>query len=74
MINGLNGNSYTVECMAKGGLNNTFKWKYLRTGEILTNSSTLELNNISVLNGGPYECLVTNKAGSEPAQLLINSE
>lgn len=73
-INGFTTNSYTTECIAKGGLNNTLVWKYLRTGEVLDNSGTLELNNISVLNGGSYECLVTNPAGSDSAFLTLNGE
>ena len=72
VINGIHDNDISTECSASGGLNNQFQWIYLRTGDIPSNETTLNIINLNVLNGGTYECTVTNPAGNETEQFELN--
>ncbi len=72
IINGSHSQNISTECKAQGGLGNQFQWIYLRTGYIPSNGSQLKINSISVLNGGTYECTVSNLAGNETKLLQLN--
>lgn len=64
----------TVEfiCLAEGGPGNVFTWTRLRDGLVLVNSSFLEVNVSGPFSGGLYECLVTNRAGNDTVQAILN--
>ena len=53
----------SLTCMAEGGPDNMFVWR--RQGMIVSDSSALELTMITGSDGGVYECIVTNDAGSD---------
>ena len=74
VVNGYEGEDYESKCSARGGLDNQFIWTYLRTDNLISNSTTLQVNNVNVLNGGDYECLVSNLAGNESKIFTLNSK
>ena len=51
-----------LSCTVQGGPNNMFEWS--RLGVIVSNSNVLELTMITGSDGGVYQCMVTNDAGS----------
>ena len=53
----------TIRCTANGGPNNMFQWT--RQGTIVSNNDVLELAMITGSDGGIYQCMVTNDAGSD---------
>ena len=71
VINSTNGTMVTFTCEEEGGLNNVFDWRYLETGEVVSNTSTLTLISTAAI-GGDYVCEVSNQAGFENATGTLN--
>ena len=57
----------TLNCIARGGPNNTFVW-FFNDGEI---DNTMEILTIHQIEGGEYTCQVINAAGSENASITL---
>ena len=71
VINSTNGTTVTFTCEEEGGLDNVFDWRYIRTGEIVSNTSTLTLVSSASI-GGDYLCEVSNQAGLDTANGTLN--
>jgi len=63
------GSSQSLTCSAGGGPNNIFEWQ--RQGVIVSNNSILEFQSITGSDGGLYQCIATNAAGSDSQTILI---
>lgn len=50
-------------CVGDGGPDNTLEWR--RNGVVISNNNILVLTMITGSDGGMYQCIVTNGAGSE---------
>ena len=57
------GSNVSRICFGDGGPNNTFEWTNDQ-GEVVSNSSQLQLTSITGSDAGTYTCNVTNAAGS----------
>ena len=64
----------TYICHADGGLDNTYEWLRLRDNEVVSLTQELILDNRNPLDGGDYECTVTNTAGNTSVMTTHNSE
>ena len=71
VINSTNGTVVTFTCIEEGGLDNVFDWRYIRTGEIVSNTSDLTLISTAAI-GGDYQCEVSNQAGFDGATGTLN--
>ena len=69
MISTSFGSSENLICIAQGGPDNTFQWT-LR-GQVISNSSQLQLPSITGSDGGVYTCTVTNAAGSDSGTVTV---
>ena len=60
-----------LTCTASGGANNMFQW--FKAGEFLDRSTDVILNitDVTAYDGGLYECVVNNTAGSSSANITI---
>ena len=68
-------NNVTYVCHADGGPdNNTYEWLRLRDYEVVSLTQELILDNRYPLDGGDYECTVTNTAGNTSAIVTLNGE
>ena len=66
-------NIVTYICHADGGLD-TYEWLRLRDNEVVSLTQELILDNTNPLDGGNYECTVTNTAGNTSAMTILNGE
>ena len=57
-IEAQSGTTVTANCEADGFPAPTYRWMYVRTGELLTTDPLLELD-VSADIGGEYECVAT---------------
>ena len=66
------GDNVTFNCLAQGGPDNTYQWQ--RNGTDLDNETmqTLTIYQISATDGGEYTCVVSNAAGNDSANILLN--
>ena len=68
-------NNVTYICQADGSPdNNTYEWLRLRDNEVVSLTQELILDNKYPLDGGDYECTVTNTAGNTSAIATLNGE
>ena len=67
-------NNVTYICYADGGPGNAYKWLRLRDNEVVSMTQALTLDNRNPLDGGDYECAVTNIAGNTSAMSILNGE
>lgn len=74
LINGIHGMDYSTLCSSLGGLGNEFQWIYLRTDTQVALTPMLNFSDVSVLDAGYYECVVSNPAGNENATFRLNSK
>ena len=67
-----NGDNLTLTCTASGGPSNMFCW--VKDGDDITGStdSMLNLTDVTVDEGGLYECVVNNDAGYSSANITIH--
>ena len=67
-------NNVTYTCYADGGLGNTYQWLRLRDNEVVSMTQELTLDNTDPLDGGDYQCTITNIAGFTTAMTTLNGE
>ena len=68
------GDILTLNCTTAGGHDNMFQWY---KDEIILEGNTasiLIINNVTADDGGLYECVVNNTAGSSSADIAIYGE
>ena len=60
-----------LTCTASGGANNMFQW--FKDGDYLEGNTDgiLNITNVTADDGGLYECVVNNTAGSSSANITI---
>ena len=60
-----------LTCTASGGANNMFQW--FKAGDFLDGSTDgiLNITDVTAYDGGLYECVVNNTAGSSSADVTI---
>ena len=63
----------TLSCNARGGPNNGFQWNYTRTGQIVGIDPDYTLTT-SVETAGYYQCIVSNRAGSDDNTATVNGK
>ena len=64
----------TYTCYADGGPGNSYQWIRLRDNETVSMAQELTLNNTNPLDGGDYQCTITNDAGNDTAMTSLNGE
>ena len=75
MINNVTTNNVvTYTCYADGGPGNSYQWIRIRDDEIVSMTQELTLNNTDPLDGGDYQCTITNNAGNDTAMTTLNGE
>ena len=58
--------------MAMGGPENMFSWTKLKSNTVVVNDSELMVVDIMASDGGQYQCLVENLAGSDVTTVTLN--
>ena len=66
-------NVVTYTCYADGGPGNSYQWIRLRDDETVS-MVQLTLDNTDPLDGGDYQCTVTNDAGNDTVMTTLNGE
>ena len=61
----------TLNCMSRGGPNNTFLWFF--DGQVIE-SATTDVLSLDQVEGGEYTCQVNNAAGSENARIVLTGQ
>ena len=67
-------NNVTYTCNADGGFGNTYQWLRLRDNTIVSLTQELTLNNTDPLDGGNYQCTITNIAGNTSVMTTLNGK
>ena len=67
-------NDVTYTCNAEGGPGNTNEWLRLRDNATVSMTQELTLDNTDPLDGGEYQCTITNAAGNTSAMRTLNGE
>ena len=67
-------NVVTYTCFADGGPNNSYQWLRLRDNVVLSMTQKLTLDNTDPLDGGDYQCTITNNAGIDTALITLYGE
>ena len=74
VINANSSGDATFNCSAMGGPGNTFSWTEIRDNRVVVNGSELTLENIMASDGGQYQCMVENTAGSDTVNVTLNGK
>ena len=67
-------NMVTYTCYAEGGPGNTYEWLRLRDNSVVSSIQELILDNTDPLDGGDYQCTITNNAGDITVNATLNGE
>ena len=67
-------NTVTHTCNADGGPNNSYQWLRLRDGAIISITKVLTLDNTNPLDGGDYQCIISNIAGNTSVMTNLNGK
>ena len=67
-------NNVTYTCYVDGGPGNSYWWIRLRDNEVVSMTQEFTLNNTGPLDGGDYQCIVTNDAGNDTVMTTLNGE
>jgi len=67
-------NMVTYTCNADGGPDNTYEWLRLRDSSVVSSTQELILDNTDPLDGGDYQCNITNDAGNTIVMTSLNGE
>ena len=67
-------NVVTYTCYADGRPDNSYQWLRLRDNEVVSMTQELTLDNTDPLDGGDYQCTITNIAGNTTAMTTLNGE
>ncbi len=71
-VNVSTGGMVEVTCVTSGGPNNSFTYTRVLDQSEIGNMSTITISIRSALDGGDYECAVTNPAGNGTGITTIN--
>ena len=71
-INGNHSGNATFSCTAMGGPGNMFSWTNLKSNTVVVNGSELVVVDIIASDGGQYQCLAENLAGSDNTTVTLN--
>ena len=69
--NSFDGDAVQFNCIAQGGPENEFVWRYLRTEETVSTTQQLNLTSDESV-GGQYQCEVFNLAGNDTSIVTLN--
>ena len=61
-------------CYADGGPGNSYQWIRLRDNDVVSMAQELTLDSTDPLDGGEYQCTITNNAGNDTAMITLNGE
>ena len=64
----------TYTCYADGGPGNIYEWLRLRDNSLGSSIQELILDNTDPLDGGDYQCTITNDAGDTTIMTTLNGE
>ena len=64
----------TYTCYADGGPGNTYEWLRLRDNSVVSSIQELILDNTDPLDGGDYQCTITNDAGNTDVTTSLNGK
>ena len=67
-------NVVNYTCYADGGPGNSYQWIRLRDNVVVSMAQELTLVNTDPLDGGDYQCIVTNDAGNDTVMTTLNGE
>ena len=67
-------NVITYTCYADGGPGNCYQWLKLRDNELVSITQELTLDNTDPLDGGDYQCTITNNAGIDTLMTTLNGK
>ena len=68
-------NTVTYTCHADGGPGNSYQWIRLRDNDLVSVTQKLiPLDNTDPLDGGEYQCTITNNAGNLDTLATLNGE
>ena len=67
-------NNVTYACNADGGLGNSYQWLQLRDSAIVSETQEFTLDNTNPLDGGDYQCIITNIAGNTTVMTTHNGK
>ena len=67
-------NTVTYTCYADGGPGNTYEWLRVRDNSVVSSTQELILDNTNPLDGGDYQCTITNNAGNVATITRLNGE
>ena len=70
------GDELELTCSSEGGPELVYSWSRASdfSNDIATNTSTLTISHVVVIDGGNYTCTVTNDAGSNNHTVTVNGE
>ena len=66
------GEQLVLNCQSDGGPQLEYTWIF--SGNEISNSQTLTIDNVTASNGGDYTCNVTNDAGYDIDTVTVYSE
>ena len=67
-------NVITYTCYADGGPGNFYQWLRLKDNEVVSMTQELILDNINPMDGGDYQCTITNNANNDTTLTTLNGE
>ena len=64
----------TYTCYADGGPGNSYQWLRLRDNKVVSMAQELTFNNTNPMDGGDYQCTITNTAGNTTSMTTLNGK
>ena len=68
------GDDIAFNCSSLGGPGNNITWTRQRDGAVVGDEYMLTLTEVDGFDGGQYQCLVENRAGSGTANVTLYGE
>ena len=66
------GDQLALNCTSEGGPQLEYSWVHL--GDVISNVSTLIIDNMDTTHGGEYICNVANDAGNDSKNITVYSK
>ena len=63
-----------LTCLAMGGPGNVFTWTKFDDGSVVNMTADISIMVMDASDGGAYQCSVTNSAGNDTAQTVVNGK